>query len=395
MNRLLLALLAALLLPLASMAAETQTVNATGYGTTVDEAKMVAVRSAVEAVVGTMIDAETLVENDELVENKILSYSAGLVEDVKIVGEPKKTGDGLFQVRVQAKVKKTSLVERLEAATKTASVVNGEGLYQQIVSARQSLSDAAAVIQSVFRTERVRFIVKAAPNPDASGNFLILDPATGEVSVRVKTWVDTQAFQNWIGEMLEKLEPMAVSKNEATAGNYDLDQMKEKGIIPNSAAFPEDEQEDFRIKVLKNRRSLKFVRLGFDKHTGELLDRALAMESPYEWRASSGCGSRRGYRGIVKVSLVDKLGKEIQTEQWPDDKGHRVLVWTKTVNRDGWSAYNEVSIIPAWQLLDYWNHNGTNSLELEIPFGKLDPEDIKDIDKVEVEVLINGPNEKN
>lgn len=46
-------------------------VVATGYGTTVREATKAALRSAVEQVVGTMVDATTLVENDKLIEDEI------------------------------------------------------------------------------------------------------------------------------------------------------------------------------------------------------------------------------------------------------------------------------------------------------------------------------------
>jgi len=53
-------------------------VVATGYGTTVREATSAALRSAVEQVVGTMIDATTIVENDKIIEDEILSHSAGM-----------------------------------------------------------------------------------------------------------------------------------------------------------------------------------------------------------------------------------------------------------------------------------------------------------------------------
>lgn len=61
-------------------------VVSTGYGTTVREATKAALRSAVESVVGTMVDATTLVENDKLIEDEILTYSAGMIAATKIMG---------------------------------------------------------------------------------------------------------------------------------------------------------------------------------------------------------------------------------------------------------------------------------------------------------------------
>ena len=60
-------------------------VVATGYGSTVREATKAAFRAAVEQVVGTMVDATTLVENDKLIEDEILSYSAGMIATAKTV----------------------------------------------------------------------------------------------------------------------------------------------------------------------------------------------------------------------------------------------------------------------------------------------------------------------
>ena len=74
-------LLAALLLPLSASAqdAETVTVLATGYGVDPDAAKKAAGRAAIEQVVGQLVDAETLVENDELVKDCILTHSAAFL----------------------------------------------------------------------------------------------------------------------------------------------------------------------------------------------------------------------------------------------------------------------------------------------------------------------------
>ncbi len=123
MNRLLLPLLAAVLLPLAAFAADDDSlveVFAVGVGTTQEAAMKAANKAAVEQVVGTIIDATTRAENDELVEDRILTYSAALVADSKIVGTPK-SADGLITVKVRATVKKTALREKLAAASSSRS----------------------------------------------------------------------------------------------------------------------------------------------------------------------------------------------------------------------------------------------------------------------------------
>lgn len=180
---------AAILISAASIAADTQLVTATGYGMNVEEAKRAAVRAAVEAVVGTMVDAETLVENDKLVQEKILSYSAGLVEDVKFIGEPDTAPSGLVTVRVQAKVVKTALVERIQAATRAEATVDGESLYQQLLQAKQNLDDAGKIMEDLFKPERIQGLLKFEPDMD-NGNPISVDAMTGEATVAIKGGVN-------------------------------------------------------------------------------------------------------------------------------------------------------------------------------------------------------------
>ena len=165
MKRLLLAALAALLLPLAASAADDDSlveVFATGVGTTQDAAMKAANKAAVEQVVGTMVDATTLVENDELVEDRILTYSAALIADSKIVGTPK-SADGLITVKVKATVKKTALREKLVAAKLISVELDGESLWAQMVSAQDNLADAEAMIADVLAKHLACVVAEAVP----------------------------------------------------------------------------------------------------------------------------------------------------------------------------------------------------------------------------------------
>ena len=59
---------------------DTISVVATGIGKDRDEALKSALRAAVEQAVGVLVDAETLVTNDKLVTDKILTFSDGFVQ---------------------------------------------------------------------------------------------------------------------------------------------------------------------------------------------------------------------------------------------------------------------------------------------------------------------------
>jgi hypothetical protein len=72
-----------------------------------------ALRNAVEQATGSLIDNQTLVENYQLLSDKIYSQSRGYVESYQIVSED--VAQGLFRVTVQAKVSDTDLKNDLQA----------------------------------------------------------------------------------------------------------------------------------------------------------------------------------------------------------------------------------------------------------------------------------------
>lgn len=88
------------------------TVVATGLGTDQDGALKNALKAAVEQAVGSMIDAKTVVENDEVISDKILSHSGGYVQKYDIIGEPKEE-NGLIKVKIQAQVRQMALRSKL------------------------------------------------------------------------------------------------------------------------------------------------------------------------------------------------------------------------------------------------------------------------------------------
>ncbi len=105
-----------------TMGSDTQEVIAKGVGAIIggDEAKARddaldnALRAAVEQVVGTMVQSETLVKNYMLVEDNIYRQSRGYVQKYEIIGENRR-GDNILEVTIRAVVKKGDLKSDLEA----------------------------------------------------------------------------------------------------------------------------------------------------------------------------------------------------------------------------------------------------------------------------------------
>jgi hypothetical protein len=95
----------------AGEAAKVTTVIAEGLGKTADDALKDAFRDAVRQVVGAVVDAETRIKNDEVISDKVLTASSGFVasyEKLKLTED-----NGLFRIKIKAKVEEAEVVERL------------------------------------------------------------------------------------------------------------------------------------------------------------------------------------------------------------------------------------------------------------------------------------------
>lgn len=109
-----------LLLSAATVAAQ-QTVTATGTAAILhndaaqarDRAVEGALRAAVERVVGTMVDSESLVKNNELLSDKIYTQTRGYISTYKVLSEKADRDSNIYSVSVEAVVKEGSLQDDL------------------------------------------------------------------------------------------------------------------------------------------------------------------------------------------------------------------------------------------------------------------------------------------
>jgi len=111
---------------------ENTVVVAEGAGTTKEEALKDAFRAAVRQVVGEVVDAETLVKNEDVVKDQVLTYSDGFVPEHQ---ELSATHDnGIFRVSIRAQVRRRSVIMKLRAANVTTKEVAGQSIFGELVT---------------------------------------------------------------------------------------------------------------------------------------------------------------------------------------------------------------------------------------------------------------------
>ena len=122
-------------------------VYAEAEGATLDEATQGALRTAVEQGVGVFVTSRVRVENDELIEDKILALSNGYIHSYRVV-ETKERG-GQVLVRVVAEVGMHQIRESLEAVGVEVAL-SGELVLRQAALQAEQREDEIQVLSSLF-----------------------------------------------------------------------------------------------------------------------------------------------------------------------------------------------------------------------------------------------------
>jgi len=98
-----------------SFAKESQieTVTVKGFGESKQEAVQDGLRSALMQIVGTYMSSKTVVQNYDLIEDKILTYSSGFIEGHKVLST--KRDKDLFVAELSVRVKKGKLAKKVKS----------------------------------------------------------------------------------------------------------------------------------------------------------------------------------------------------------------------------------------------------------------------------------------
>lgn len=191
-------------------------VVAEGSGTTPDAARKDACRAAVAQVVGMLVVATDRVQNDAVIESKILTYSDGYVVSLQPMGKPTTT-DGLVRIKLRVMVQRGKLAQALlqcaVPATETQTV-DLRGLQAQAESTTQQTRSAQDLVYEAFK-DFPACVLKATPltasvrRGDDSGTVI-------EIPVRVE--VDPKRWSAWTDRLKEVLDRVATERGEELWG---------------------------------------------------------------------------------------------------------------------------------------------------------------------------------
>lgn len=122
----------------------------TGAGATADDALKAALMNAVEQAVGVLIDAQTIVDHNDVIQEKIIAASNAFVEKYDIVRQWEE--GGLNRCRLIALVRSRQLRQRLEAnRVIVAKRVDGESIAARVITEESATKSAAEIVKACFK----------------------------------------------------------------------------------------------------------------------------------------------------------------------------------------------------------------------------------------------------
>ena len=197
----------------ASSDVKSSQVIAEGVGATAEEALKDAYRNAVRQVVGAVVDAETLITNDEVIDDKVLTYSGGFIKDYEEVAGSKKVESSLHRIKIKARVERGNVIAKLRSANITVKEVNGKGLFAEAVTKLEAEKDAAALLEKQFEGFPQSCItVTVIDEP-------VIEEKTAEkakVKFAVQIEPDQKAYKAFSERLVLVLDKLSTEKGEFT-----------------------------------------------------------------------------------------------------------------------------------------------------------------------------------
>jgi hypothetical protein len=177
---------------------DTGGVIAEGVGADAQEALKDAFRTAIRQVVGTLVDGETLVKDDKVISDKVLTYNDGIITKYDKISE--KTADGLVRIKIKAVVERRNLVARLKEFKVTIKEIEGKDVAATVLTRQEARANATELLRKELN-ELPKVLIADARKVNASDYDE--DSKTLRVDVFVK--VDQEKYKAFLRRLLPLL----------------------------------------------------------------------------------------------------------------------------------------------------------------------------------------------
>jgi hypothetical protein len=138
---------------------QTKQITVTSLGSTPDGAEKQAITDAVRQAVGAYIDSDTLTQNEEVIQDRILTLSAGFVKNYRVTTPAHLVDGGLYQVSIAAMVETNQVASALKAAKIIKGDLAGQNLWAEGTTKSTNAQDALILLQAKMQ-EHCKKLIK-------------------------------------------------------------------------------------------------------------------------------------------------------------------------------------------------------------------------------------------
>jgi hypothetical protein len=188
---------------------ELRPVVVTGAGLSADAALKNAFTIAVEQTVGTLVDAKTLVSQNDKIEEQVITASNGFVKSYQIVRQWNE--GGLIHCRITAQVKVQELQEKLETAKIATVAAHGPNLAARIYT-QEAAHEGAKQLLAKYLAALPEQCLRVSAGEVTPANTQQL--RTHRLKVPLALWVEQQAYATATNQIKMVLDRYAVAKLE-------------------------------------------------------------------------------------------------------------------------------------------------------------------------------------
>ena len=250
--------------PSAAAATNQKQITVVGLGLTPEAAEKQAITDAVRQAVGAFIDSNTIVQNEEVIKDRILSVSSGFVKEYKPAAPARKREDGLYEITIVATVESSKVVQALKEQNLISGEVAGQNLWAESSTKVMNAQDGVAMLEAKI-PEFIKNSVTITPlgkdgKPqfvkDASGNEvpstapadISQDPVTGKAKL---LWIFAIGLDNKYYK--DQIVPTLIKSFDAITGTTGIE--KEARMSPKEELLTGDPITNWalgdRLKELK------------------------------------------------------------------------------------------------------------------------------------------------
>jgi hypothetical protein len=192
---------------------ETIQVKATGVGATSEQAEKAALVNAVQQAVGLFLDSETLVKDEQVIYDKILSVSDGYVSKMEVLAPPRKRpSDGLFETTINATVEKDKVGSELRKQRILVSKTDGQNAWAEAATRIKDAQDGVAMLEKHLPDIQTRLLsARLVNSSDAASAEAVRpevrpDPSTGMAicAWNIEVSYDREAYYQQALPLLQK-----------------------------------------------------------------------------------------------------------------------------------------------------------------------------------------------